>query len=122
MAQNKALAELTRQLSYTFRQPDLLERALTHRSKSAANYERLEFLGDSILGFAISSELYNRYPNRYEGELTRLRASLVTDLLPSLSGNRLVGLRQAPSSALLCENLCTVTAVPQLSGMLCMRR
>lgn len=77
MAQNKLSAELARQLAYAFQQPELLERALTHRSKSAVNYERLEFLGDSVLGFAISSELYNRYPNLYEGELTRLRASLV---------------------------------------------
>jgi len=77
VARNKTSAELSRRLAYTFRQPELLERALTHRSKSAANYERLEFLGDSVLGFAISSELYNRYPNLYEGELTRLRASLV---------------------------------------------
>lgn len=74
---NKALVELGRRLDYTFRRPELLDQALTHRSKSATNYERLEFLGDSILGFAISSELYNRYPNLYEGELTRLRASLV---------------------------------------------
>ena len=43
---------------------------------------------------------------------SRLRASLVTGLLPSLSGNRLVGLRRTPSSALLCENVCSVTAVP----------
>lgn len=77
MAQNKTSAELARRLTYGFKQPELLERALTHRSKSAANYERLEFLGDSVLGFAISSELYNRYPSLYEGELTRLRASLV---------------------------------------------
>lgn len=77
MASNKALAELGHRLTYAFRHPELLERALTHRSKSAANYERLEFLGDSVLGFAISAELYNRYPNLYEGEMTRLRASLV---------------------------------------------
>lgn len=77
MAENKTSAGLSRKLAYTFRQPELLERALTHRSKSAANYERLEFLGDSVLGFTISSELYNRYPNLDEGELTRLRASLV---------------------------------------------
>ncbi|MCR4302554.1 MAG: ribonuclease III [Sulfuricaulis sp.] len=64
-------------MAYIFRKAELLERALTHRSKSADNYERLEFLGDSILGFAISSELFNRYPNLSEGELTRLRASLV---------------------------------------------
>jgi len=64
-------------LAYSFRQAELLERALTHRSKSVENYERLEFLGDSVLGYAISSVLFNRYPNLYEGELTRLRASLV---------------------------------------------
>jgi len=75
--QNKSNSELARRLSYTFRRPELLARALTHRSKSAENYERLEFLGDSVLGFAISSELFHRYPNLYEGELTRLRASLV---------------------------------------------
>ncbi|MHB8623449.1 MAG: ribonuclease III [Sulfuricaulis sp.] len=74
---NKLNAELGCRLTYTFRQPELLERALTHRSKGSVNYERLEFLGDSVLGFTISSELYNRYPNLYEGELTRLRASLV---------------------------------------------
>jgi ribonuclease-3 len=77
VAENKTPAELVRRLAYSFRRPELLERALTHRSKSAVNYERLEFLGDSVLGFAISSELYTRYPNLYEGELTRLRASLV---------------------------------------------
>ena len=77
MALSKAAADLSRRLTYTFRQPELLERALTHRSKSADNYERLEFLGDSVLGFAISSALYNRYPNLDEGDLTRLRASLV---------------------------------------------
>lgn len=50
---------------------------MTHRSKGALNNERLEFLGDSILGFVISAELSNRYPDLYEGDLTRLRASLV---------------------------------------------
>jgi ribonuclease-3 len=77
VALNKLNTDLGHRLTYTFRQPELLERALTHRSKSSVNYERLEFLGDSVLGFAISSELYNRYPHLYEGELTRLRASLV---------------------------------------------
>jgi len=46
---------------------DLLQQALTHRSKSATNYERLEFLGDSVLGFVVSSELYSRYPDLSEG-------------------------------------------------------
>jgi len=64
-------------LEYTFADATLLERALTHRSKSSNNYERLEFLGDSVLNFAISAQLYDRFPDLSEGELTRLRASLV---------------------------------------------
>ncbi|MHB8534664.1 MAG: ribonuclease III [Sulfuricaulis sp.] len=77
MADSKVHVELERRLTYTFRRPGLLDQALTHRSKNAENYERLEFLGDSVLGFIISTEIYQRYPNLYEGELTRLRASLV---------------------------------------------
>ncbi len=64
-------------LNYQFEDETLLQRALTHRSKSADNFERLEFLGDSVLNFTISAELYDRYPNVAEGELTRLRANLV---------------------------------------------
>jgi len=64
-------------LSYTFKDFTLLERALTHRSKSSKNYERLEFLGDSIVGFVIASELFRLYPDLPEGKLTRLRATLV---------------------------------------------
>jgi ribonuclease III len=74
---SKAQTELCHRLNYVFTNPALLERALTHRSHSANHYERLEFLGDSILGFAISTELYRRFPDLAEGELTRLRASLV---------------------------------------------
>jgi ribonuclease-3 len=74
---SRAHAELCRRLNYEFRKPSLLERALTHRSKSDRNYERLEFLGDSVLNLAISALLYDRYPDLSEGELTRLRASLV---------------------------------------------
>jgi len=88
VADNKARVDLELRLTYTFRQPGLLEQALTHRSKNAENYERLEFLGDSILGFVISAEIYNRYPNLYEGELTRLRASLVNkNTLAALARN-----------------------------------
>jgi len=68
---------LCRQLNYSFTDSVLLKRALTHRSKSAHNYERLEFLGDSILNLSISSFLYERYPELSEGELTRIRAGLV---------------------------------------------
>jgi ribonuclease-3 len=64
-------------LGYTFRDPALALRALTHRSRSADHNERLEFLGDSVLNLVISTELFERYRELAEGELTRLRASLV---------------------------------------------
>jgi len=55
----------------------LLDKALTHRSIGNDNNERLEYLGDAILGFVIADILYHRFPNISEGDLTRLRASLV---------------------------------------------
>lgn len=74
---NKAQSDLCRKLNYAFVQPELLLRALTHRSRSSTNYERLEFLGDSVLNFVVSNELYERFASLSEGELTRFRASLV---------------------------------------------
>jgi ribonuclease-3 len=74
---NSARRELVKRLGYSFQSDELVELALTHRSHSSRNYERLEFLGDSILGFTISSYLFRHYPDLTEGELTRLRASLV---------------------------------------------
>ena len=71
------LDRFLRTLDYQFNDPSLLESALTHRSAGAKNNERLEFLGDAILSFVISTELYHRYPNANEGKLSRLRASLV---------------------------------------------
>ena len=62
---------------YEFKNENLLKLALTHRSMGSNNNERLEFLGDSILGMVISTELFNRFPNEKEGVLTRLRSSLV---------------------------------------------
>lgn len=62
---------------YQFEDEKLLTLALTHRSIGSQNNERLEFLGDSILGMVISAELFNRFPNEKEGVLTRLRSSLV---------------------------------------------
>jgi len=73
----QALTELARRLQYVFSDSALLTRAVTHRSKGAANYERLEFLGDSALNFIIAAELYERFPRLTEGELTRLRARFV---------------------------------------------
>jgi ribonuclease-3 len=73
----------SRSLGYRFNDSDLLLRALTHRSYGAAHNERLEFLGDSVLNCAIALELYSKFPDLTEGELSRLRASLVSQ--PSLA-------------------------------------
>lgn len=73
----KKLDKLAQKLGYTFKNNSLLEAALSHRSAGNQNYERLEFLGDSILNFVIAAELFRRYPKAKEGELSRLRASLV---------------------------------------------
>ncbi len=68
---------LCKQLGYRFTQPQLLQRALTHRSYSAAHNERLEFLGDSVLNCAIAKYLFENYPDSPEGDLSRLRSNLV---------------------------------------------
>ena len=65
---------------YQFRQTNLLEQALTHRSYSRqTNNERLEFLGDSILNLIISNHIYERFSAADEGDLSRIRASLVKE-------------------------------------------
>ncbi|MGV7960309.1 ribonuclease III [Photorhabdus tasmaniensis] len=68
---------LQRKLGYTFDQHDLLVQALTHRSASSKHNERLEFLGDSILSFVIANALYHRFPRVDEGDMSRMRATLV---------------------------------------------
>lgn len=68
---------LSKKLGLTFNNPRLFTMALTHRSASSHNNERLEFLGDSILGFVIAQKLYDIFPEASEGVLSRLRASLV---------------------------------------------
>ena len=70
-------------IGYRFGRPELLARALTHRSYGAEHNERLEFLGDSVVNCAVALELYRKFPGRTEGELSRLRASLVSQ--PSLA-------------------------------------
>lgn len=70
---------LCRQLGHVFKQPQLLQRALTHRSFAPDHNERLEFLGDSILGCVIAKYLYSSFPHLSEGELSRLRSSLVRE-------------------------------------------
>ncbi|NNM68736.1 MAG: ribonuclease III [Gallionella sp.] len=72
-------AALCEQLGYTFKQPQFLQRALTHRSYSPEHYERLEFLGDSVLGCVIAHHLCAVFPQLSEGELSRLRSNLVKE-------------------------------------------
>ena len=71
--------ELERQIGHRFRDPALLAQALTHRSFGSPHNERLEFLGDGVIGCVIAEELYARFPQIAEGELSRLRASLVRE-------------------------------------------
>ena len=80
------LTKLEQGLGYTFRNKALLENALTHSSYANENRERhlpdnerLEFLGDSILGFVVAEYLYRNFPDKPEGELTRIRAGLVCE-------------------------------------------
>lgn len=74
---NKPIDSLKRRIAYTFNNAALLEAALTHRSVGSNNNERLEFLGDSVLNFVIAEALYQRFASASEGDLSRLRASLV---------------------------------------------
>ncbi|VAW56180.1 Ribonuclease III [hydrothermal vent metagenome] len=71
------LKRLEQSLNYSFQKASLLKEAVTHRSANANNNERLEFLGDSILNFVVAAELFKRYPKSSEGDLSRIRASLV---------------------------------------------
>ena len=71
--------DLCTQLGYDFKDPQLLQQALTHRSYSPEHNERLEFLGDSILGCVITKHLYASFPQLSEGELSRLRSNLVKE-------------------------------------------
>jgi len=79
MESQQGSATLCGQLGYVFKQPRLLSRALTHRSYAPEHNERLEFLGDSVLGCVIAKYLYSNYPQLSEGELSRLRSNLVRE-------------------------------------------
>lgn len=80
-----SLQEIEDRLDYRFKTPSLLLQALTHRSfvneheeEKLRNNESLEFLGDSVLGFLISSRIYQRYPDLTEGALSKIKAYLVS--------------------------------------------
>ena len=68
---------LSKVIGYSFNDPSLFENALTHRSAGSVNNERLEFLGDAILGFVVADELYQQFSGANEGQLSRLRSEVV---------------------------------------------
>lgn len=69
--------KLARKLGLSFKDPSVFKRALTHRSAHSDNNERLEFLGDAVLGFVIAERLFQKFTTADEGVLSRLRATLV---------------------------------------------
>lgn len=71
------IEKLSRKIEYTFNNENLLLEALTHRSVGSTNNERLEFLGDSVLNFVVAEQLFASLPKASEGDLSRLRASVV---------------------------------------------
>ncbi len=80
----RPLADIEERIAHRFSNPELLERALTHKSyanenRVAAHNERLEFLGDSVLGLVVSEYLMNTCPDSTEGDLSRLRAAIVSE-------------------------------------------
>ncbi len=90
MVGEKELATLENSIGYTFKDKNLLLQALTHSSyaneqkiNKRGDYERLEFLGDAVLELVSSHYLYNKYPKKKEGEMTKMRASMVCE--PALS-------------------------------------
>jgi len=75
--------KLQSRLGYFFQDQTLLKEALTHRSfceERGSSYERLEFLGDSVIGLVISQFLYENFPRKTEGDLTKIKASLVSEM------------------------------------------
>ncbi|MGB0379263.1 MAG: ribonuclease III [Luminiphilus sp.] len=72
-----SLAELQQRIGYQFHQTDLLLQALTHRSASKTNNERLEFVGDSVVNHVVAVALFSKYPKVSEGELSRRRTHFV---------------------------------------------
>ena len=71
------LDNLQQKLGYSFKNISLLKQAITHRSFARDNYERLEFVGDGILDYVIALNLFQKYPHLPEGELSKMRSSLV---------------------------------------------
>lgn len=78
--------ELSNKIAYHFKNPEILQVALTHRSKGGEHNERMEFLGDAVVNFVIADLLYLQFPQASEGDLSRWRATLVNrDTLADLA-------------------------------------
>ena len=115
-------------LGYTFRDGALLRRALTHPSMGREDNQRLEFLGDAVLQYLMSDQLYQAYPEDREGALTHLRAMLVCEAALSQvaarlgvgealimdRGEELTGGREKPS--VLCDAMEAILAAVYLDG------
>ncbi len=88
----RALQQIQQRLGHTFKRPELLEQALTHRSFSSRNNERFEFVGDAILNYTIAKMLFETFTELPEGRLSRMRANLVNqDTLAAIAVSLNVG-------------------------------
>jgi ribonuclease-3 len=94
----KSLVILQKKIDYSFHDTTLLKASLTHKSylrkkfndhKIPSPFERMEFLGDSILGFVVSKELFLRYPDEQEGKLSKLKSKIVSETYLTLKANTL---------------------------------
>lgn len=89
----KRLADLCqKRIGYKFRDLDLLRSALTHASSAGTrqeSYERMEFLGDAVLGLVICEELYKRLPDAMEGELTKIKSAVVSRKICAMVADKL---------------------------------
>jgi ribonuclease-3 len=92
----KSLIQLQKRIDYTFHDPTMLHAALTHKSylrrryddhKAPSPFERMEFLGDSILGFIVSKELFAHHPDEQEGKLSKLKSKIVSETYLTLKAN-----------------------------------
>jgi ribonuclease III len=94
----KSLSTLQKKVNYSFHDATLLKAALTHKSylrkkfndhKVPSPFERMEFLGDSILGFVVSRELFSRYPDEQEGNLSKFKSKIVSETYLTIKANAL---------------------------------
>lgn len=123
-----SLTKLQQLIGYQFQDDDLLTQSLTHRSYGTHNNERLEFLGDSILNLSITQSLYDRFPDATEGQMSRLRATLVrrstlADVARefNLGGFLIMGLGERKSGGFGRDSILSNT-VEAIIGAICLDR